>query len=84
MSPAFLRDLLLWCLALNYGVLLTWFAAFCFGHSWLFKLHGRWFKLSEERFDAIHYVGMAIYKIGILLFNLVPLVALWILGSHAN
>ena len=42
-------------------------------------MHGRWFKLSAETFDAIHYSGMAVYKIGILLFNLVPLVALFLL-----
>jgi hypothetical protein len=30
--------------------------------------------------DAIHYAGMAIYKIGIILFNLVPYVALLIVA----
>ena len=34
------------------------------------------FKLSVETFDAIQYVGIAVYKIGIILFNLVPLIAL--------
>lgn len=33
-------------------------------HSWLFKL-------SAETFDAIHYAGMAMFKVGIFLFNLV-------------
>lgn len=43
------------------------------------KLYGRWFKLPDASFDAIHYSGMAAYKIGILLFNVVPLLALWLL-----
>ena len=34
--------------------------------------------MSGEQFDVLHYGGMSIYKIGIILFNLVPLVALWI------
>jgi hypothetical protein len=46
------------------------------------RLHGRWFRLSDERFDAIHYAGMTIYKIGILLFNLMPYVALRIVERH--
>lgn len=50
----------------------------------MFKLHSRWFHMSEERFDGFHYSGMAVYKIGILLFNLVPYVALCIVGSHAE
>jgi hypothetical protein len=46
-------------------------------------LHGRWFKFPDATFDAIHYGGMAVYKIGILLFNLVPLIALCLLrGGH--
>jgi hypothetical protein len=40
-------------------------------------MHTRWFKLSVETFDAIHYVGMATYKLGIILLNLVPLLALY-------
>lgn len=39
-------------------------------------MHRRWFNLSVETFDAIHYGGLAVYKIGIILLNLVPLVAL--------
>jgi hypothetical protein len=31
-------------------------------------------------FDAINFACIAIYKLGILLFNLVPYVALWIVG----
>jgi hypothetical protein len=42
----------------------------------MFRIHSRWFKLSLETFDAIHYGGLAIYKIGIILLNLVPLIAL--------
>jgi len=33
-------------------------------------------ELSDEQFDSIYYIGMAIYKIGILLFNLLPLVSM--------
>jgi hypothetical protein len=44
------------------------------------RFHGKWFRLSDERFDAAHYTGMAVFKIGIILFNLVPLVVLYIIG----
>jgi hypothetical protein len=42
------------------------------------RLHTRWFKLSVETFDALHYEGISIYKIGIMLLNLVPLIALYL------
>ena len=70
-----IKYFLLWCAGLNYVVLFIWFGAFVFAHDWMFKMHGRWFKLSVETFDAIHYGGLAAFKIGIILLNLVPLVA---------
>ena len=32
------------------------------------------------QFDAIHYAGMTVFKLGIILFNLVPYIALRIVG----
>ena len=71
------RSVLLWCAVINYVVLLVWFAVFVFAHDPMQRVHGRWFQLSREQFDAIHYGAMAIYKVGILLFNLVPLTTLF-------
>ena len=76
MSIEITRDFLLWCAVTNYGVLLLWFLFFIHAHDWMRRLHGRWFRLADEQFDTIHYAGMAIYKIGIILFNLVPYIAL--------
>lgn len=81
MSPDFFCHFLLWSLAINYAILLTWFVVFMAARNWLRALHGRWFQLSNTAFDTIHYGGMAIYKIGILLFNLAPLLALYFVGS---
>ncbi len=74
------RDVLLWCAVLNYGVLLIWFGVLTLARDWMQRLHGRWFRLTENQFDLLHYGGMAIYKIGVLLFNLVPYVALRLVG----
>jgi len=43
-------------------------------------VHGKWFTLSVEEFDAIHYKGMAFFKMGIVLLNLAPYLALRIVG----
>jgi hypothetical protein len=76
MNVEFTRSFLLWCTVINYGTLLIWFLVFAAGHNSMRRFHVRWFRLSDEQFDALHYLGMSIYKIGILLFNLVPLVVL--------
>ena len=28
---------------------------------WIRRLHGRWFRLSSEQFDALHYLGMSVF-----------------------
>lgn len=71
--------LLLTCALINYSILMLWFVVVIFAHDWLRQLHGRWFKLSEASFDAIHYGGMAVYKIGVLLLNIAPLIALYMM-----
>jgi hypothetical protein len=76
MSIAIVRDVLLWGAVINYGVLFVWFLFFLLTHDCMYRLHGRWFHLSVEQFDTLHSAGMAIFKVGILLFNLVPYVAL--------
>ncbi|MXS84421.1 hypothetical protein ABO04_00450 [Nitrosomonas sp. HPC101] len=80
MNLEVLRNFLLWCTVINYGILLVWFLFFMFAREWMQRLHGRWFHLSPERFDALHYAGMSVYKIGILLLNLVPYIVLSIIG----
>jgi hypothetical protein len=76
MSIETLRKALLWCAVINYGILLVWFLSFILAHDWMYLFHGRWFRLSVEQFDMLHYAAMAIFKVGIILLNLVPYVAL--------
>ena len=71
---------LLWGAGLNYAILLLWFGVFVFAHDWLYRMHTRWFAVSREAFDGLNYAGVAIYKIGNMLFFLVPALALWLSG----
>jgi len=73
------RSFLLWCTVLNVGFALLWFLLLVFLRDWVHRVHGRWFSMSREQFDRIHYTALVRYRLGILLFNLVPLIALWII-----
>jgi hypothetical protein len=74
------REALLWCTLINYGVLIIWFLLLVLPHEWLYRLWRRWFRLPNEQFDALNFLSMAIFKIGIFLFNLAPYIALRIVG----
>jgi hypothetical protein len=77
MTIEMMRKALLWCAVINYGILLVWLF-FVLAHDRMYLLHSQWFRLSVEQFDMLHYAGMSIFKIGILLLNLVPYIALHI------
>jgi hypothetical protein len=78
MDSAEIRNLLLYSTIINYAILTVWFVAIIVARDTLYRLHTRWFKLSPGAFDAVQYGGMSVYKIGIMLLNLVPLVALYL------
>ncbi len=76
MTIEVIRGVLAWSAVINLGVLLWWFLFFSLAHDWTYRFHSKWFKLTTEQFDALHYGGMAVFKLGILLFNLAPYLAL--------
>jgi len=80
MSIELIRAALGWCILINAGIFLCWFLWFALARDFMYRMHGKWFTLSEEQFDGIHYAGMALYKIGIWLFTIVPYLALHIIG----
>ena len=79
MTIELIRSAFAWSAVINMGLLLWWLLFFTLAHDWIYRFHGKWFKISVETFDAIHYAGMAFFKIGIFVFNLVPYFALRII-----
>lgn len=77
-----IRQVLLWSVAINYAVLFLWFGVFVFAHDWLYRAHSRWFRMSVESFDALNYGAVAVYKIGVLLLNVVPWIALTLVSTQ--
>lgn len=64
------------CTLINYLILSIWFLALVLARDSIYRLHGIWFRLSHEQFDTLHYGGMAVYKILVLVLNFVPYLVL--------
>lgn len=79
MSIDLLIQFLGWSAVINICLLLWWVLFITFAHDWTYRMHTNWLYLSTERFDAIHYSGIAFYKISIILFNVAPYLALRII-----
>ena len=79
MTLYMLRDFFMWCSVINLGLFFLSFLFFRFAHDFIFRYHGKWYKLPEEKFNAIYYSVMIFFKTAIILFNLVPFMALSII-----
>ena len=71
-----------WSSLINIVLLLVWVIWFKLGHDFIFRIHNKWFGLSEESFNSAHYSGLIIYKVLILTLNLVPYLALRVFVSY--
>ena len=71
----------MWSAIINTGLLLYWVLIIMFASDFVYSFHSKWFKLSRDKFDAIHYSGIAFFKICIFVFNIVPFIALCIVGK---
>ena len=60
-------------------LLLSSLICLCTG-DWIYRIHSKWFSISRETFNVAIYSFLGLYKIFILVFNLIPYVALLIVG----
>jgi hypothetical protein len=70
----------MWCTILNGAVLVLWIMAFKLAPDLVYHTQSKWFPIPRETFIVIFYSFLGLFKIIFLVFNLVPYVALLILG----
>jgi hypothetical protein len=80
MDVTIIRNFFLWCTIIN-GALLIFSSLLCaFAGDWIYRMHSIWFHLSREAFNTVIYSFIGLYKIIFIVFNLVPFLALAIVG----
>lgn len=80
MNIATLRQVLLYCTIINFGVLALWVSFALPPHRWVVGWMTRVWRLTSEQVETINYAGIVFYEAAILFFNLVPYLALRIVG----
>ncbi len=74
------RAFFMWCTIINGALLILSFLICAFAGDWIYRIHSRWFPISREAFYVAIYSFLGLFKIFVLAFNLVPYVALVIVG----
>jgi len=78
MNIELVREFLLWCALINMGLMIFTLLMMIMMRKFIYKMHSKWFKLTNEQFDMMWYGFLAFYKICIFVFNIVPYIALTI------
>jgi hypothetical protein len=72
-------SVLLYCWLLGFALLFIWFAMFMSLRGFIQRTHGAMFGFSIHELDVIHYCGMGIWKLGVILLYLFPWIAIRLL-----
>ena len=75
-----IAQLLAWSTAINLGLLVFSSVCIVLLRAPVTKIHSKMFPLSEEDLSRAYFQYLAQYKILIIVFNLVPYIALRIMG----
>ena len=76
MNLEILRAFFGWCTLLNAGLLVLASLLLLLAPDWVCKFHGWWFQLPRETMTGKIYSVVGVWKILMIIFNLIPWLAL--------
>ncbi len=75
-----LTTFFLWCTILDGSILVVWTIFFVFAPDFAYRTQSKFFPISREAYNVVIYSAFAVFRILFVVFNLVPFVALLIVG----
>ena len=75
-----LTNFFMWCTIFNMSLLAFWSIIFLLAPDMVYRTQSRWFPISLETFNVAMYCFLGLFKIEVIVFNLVPYLALLIIG----
>lgn len=70
----------MWCTIMNGTLLFLWTTMLILAPNLVYRTQSKWFPISQETFNVVIYSFLGLFKIIFLFFNVVPYVALLIMG----
>jgi hypothetical protein len=75
-----LTTFFMWCTIINGALLVLWTAMCILSPDLVYRTQSKWFSIPRETFNVVIYSFLGLFKIVFLVFNLIPYVALLIVG----
>lgn len=80
MDIQILTRFFMWCTIINSGLLAFWVLFVKFAPDLVYRTQVPWVDISRETYNVVIYSFLGVFKIFVLVFNVVPLAALLIIG----
>ncbi len=75
-----LTTFFMWCTIINAGVFVLWVVVCIAAPDLVYRTQRLWFPIPRETFNVVMYSFLGLFKVFLLFFNVVPYVALLIIG----
>ncbi len=80
MNLLLLKRVLGWCCVINYGLILVMTLFFLFALDPIYEIQSLFLNVPQEDYNTLWFLVIGIWKILVLVFNLIPYLALRIVG----
>ena len=75
-----LTTFFMWCAIINGALLVLWTTMCILTPDLVYRTQSKWFPIPRDTFNVVMYSFLGLFKIVFLVFNVVPYVALLIVG----
>ena len=75
-----LTTFFMWCTIINGALLVLWTTMCMLAPGLVYRTQSKWFSIPRETFNVVIYFFLGLFKVVFLVFNVVPYVALLIVG----
>jgi len=75
-----LQTVFMWCTIINGAWFVSAVLICVFARDWMYRMQNKWFPVSRDAYNVVIYSFFALFKVIFIVFNVVPYIALLIMG----
>jgi hypothetical protein len=75
-----IRAFFMWCTIINGSLFILAFLITAFAGDWVYRLNSAWYRIPRDTFNMVIYCFIGLFKLFVVTFNVVPFLALLIIG----
>ena len=80
MSIDAVRTFFMWCTIINGSLFMLSFLITAYAGDWVYRMNSLWYRIPRDTFNVVIYCFIGLFKIFVMVFNVVPFLALLIIG----